>query len=156
MWAGTLAHNGIAGLGRSLAASARAGGWESHALEHELSALRPGIAHGAGLAVMLPAWMRYVWRSDPERFADFARQVFDERPADDSAEEQERLALAGIERLQAFFLSIGMPKTLGELGISSEDIPALLETLRQNKGEAFGAFRKLDARDAAAIYRSAL
>jgi len=155
MWAGTLAHNGLAGAGRNLVPSQRAGGWESHALEHELSALRPEIAHGAGLAVILPAWMRYVIDADPQRFADFASQVFGIQPEDDSSQAIKHAAHAGIDALQAFFASIGMPQTLDDLGICRSDIPALLETLRQNKGEVFGAFKKLGQEDARAIYLSA-
>ena len=66
MWAGTLAHNDIAGCGLSATPTSRAGGWESHALEHELSAFDTSITHGAGLAVVMPAWMRFVWREIPQ------------------------------------------------------------------------------------------
>ena len=155
MWAGALAHNGICGVGRALNPNARAGGWESHALEHELSALKPDITHGAGLAVIMPAWMRYVWREDPMRFLDFALEVFDIEPVDETAEAVEDAVTATIDELQAFFESIGMPKTLGEFGLTEDDIPALLEHLEQNKGAEFGAFKRLTMEDAAAIYRSA-
>jgi len=112
-------------VGRSLAPTALAGGWESHALEHALSAIDPGITHGAGLAVILPAWMRYVWPADPARFLLFAREVFGiepVRPGDDGFEDEEtavRWAIeAAIDELAAFFSSIGMPATLGELGLA--------------------------------------
>ena len=82
MWAGTQAHNDLCGLGRNAKPDGRAGGWESHALEHELSAHDPSIAHGAGLAVIMPAWMRYVWRACPERWLTFGRLVFDIEPVD--------------------------------------------------------------------------
>ena len=162
MWAGTLAHNGLAGVGRSLAPTARAGGWESHALEHALSAIDPGITHGAGLAVILPAWMRYAWTADPERFLLFAREVFGiepVRPGDDGFEDEEtavRWAVeAAIDELAAFFSSIGMPATLGELGLAPTDVEALADCVIAAKGEPFGAFCKLTRDDVVAIYKSA-
>ena len=158
MWTGMLAHNDLAGCGRSLDPGRRAGGWESHALEHELSAHHPQITHGAGLAVMMPAWMRYVWRSDPQRFIDFGSSVFC-RPRFDAATasdgEIERAVLRIIDDLQGFFRSIGMPHALGEFGLSPDDIDAFLGTLRVNKGERFGAFQPIDMEDARAIYESA-
>ena len=159
MWSGMLAHNDIAGCGRSLNPAARAGGWESHGLEHELSAHFPQIAHGAGLAVIMPAWMRYVWRADPERFLLFAADVFGIEPAFEecaSAEEAiEDAVTAAIDELQEFFASLGMPRKLGEFGIAPDDVDALIDTLRISKGEVFGAFQKLTLDDARAIYLSA-
>ena len=159
MWAGTLAHNDLLSCGRSLVPAARAGGWESHALEHELSAHHPEITHGAGLAVVMPAWMRFVWKTDPQRFLDFSRDVFGIEPVDeDLAPRDEAISdavNAGIDELQAFFQSLGMPKTLADFNLTPDDIDPLLETLRQNKGEQFGAFQKLTLEDARAIYLSA-
>jgi len=68
MWAATLAHNDLLGTGRD-------GDWASHMIEHELSGIYD-IAHGAGLAIIFPAWMRYVYKEDIPRFAKFANQVF--------------------------------------------------------------------------------
>ena len=156
MWASTLAHNDLAGCGRSIAPEARAGGWESHALEHELSAHDTSITHGAGLAVILPAWMRYVWREDPQRFVAFARGVFDLEVAKDADQAAiEAVAVAAIDRLQGFFSSLGMPSRLGEFGLDSSCIDSLLETLEQNKGAVFGSFKRLTMDDARAIYESA-
>ena len=159
MWTGMLAHNDLAGCGRSLNPTARAGGWESHGLEHELSAHHPQITHGAGLAVIMPAWMRYVWREDPSRFLLFASDVFGIEPAYDGSASQEeaveQTVLAAIDKLQAFFQSLGMPKTLEDFGLSPDDVDALIETLRISKGEVFGAFKKLTMDDARAIYLSA-
>ena len=159
MWAGTLAHNDLAGCGRSLNPKSRAGGWESHALEHELSAHYPQITHGAGLAIILPAWMRYVWRTDPERFLDFAEAVFGIEPVDDEFEPAEEAVAdaveAAIDELQGFFVSIGMPRTLRDFDLTPEDIEPLIPTLLSTKGEPFGAFQKLTMDDARAIYASA-
>ncbi len=161
MWAGMLAHNGIAGIGRGLTA-ARVGDWSSHALEHELSAFDTSITHGAGLAVVMPAWMRYVWREDPQRFLSFAHDLFGIEPLEEGDEgftDQETAVedavLAAIDELQAFFMSLGMPEKLGEFGITPDDIDALLPPLKANKGEVFGAFKKLTCEDAKAIYLSA-
>ncbi|OUO47533.1 NADH-dependent alcohol dehydrogenase [Olsenella sp. An285] len=164
MWAGALAHNDIAGLGRNTKPGGRAGGWESHGLEHELSAHHTQITHGAGLAVVFPAWMRYVWHSAPERFLSFGRDVFGIEPVDADADgvevtPEEAVAdavAATIDELQAFFVSMGMPCTLGELGVTAEDVPALLGTLEQNKGAVFGELQRLTMEDARAIYESCL
>lgn len=155
MWAGTLAHNDIAGCGLSAEPTKRAGGWESHALEHQLSAFDTSITHGAGLAVMMPAWMRYVWRDDPNRFLKFALQVFDIEPIDETEEAVEDAVTAAIDELQAFFADLGMPTKLGEFGLKPEDVDAFLVTLKANKGEEFGSFKKLTLEDARAIYLSA-
>ena len=159
MWAGMLAHNDLAGCGRSVDPARRAGGWESHALEHELSAHHPEITHGAGLAVMMPAWMRYVWRTDPQRFLDFGAEVFGIEPFDaDGASPDdavEEAVLETIDALKEFFVSLGMPKTLSAFGLTPSDIDAFLETLRVNKGEPFGAFKPLTMEDARAVYESA-
>ncbi len=162
MWAGTLAHNGIAGLGMKI--GNRDGDWTCHGMEHELSALDTSITHGAGLAVLFPAWMRYVWREHPERFLDFGREVFGIEPVDpaqDNVEvtpEQavEDAVLETIDELQAFFTSLGMPATLGELGVHGGDIESLIPGLKQSRGEHFGSFKPLTLDDARAIYRSAL
>ena len=159
MWASTLAHSGLAGCGRGN--NCRGGGWECHALEHELSAHDARIAHGAGLAVVTPAWMRYAWRSAPERFLTLGRLVFGIEPACEQGEKPTKEAtqqavLATIDAVQAFFTSLGMPRTLGELGVTAQQIPALLETLRQNKGETIGDIMELTQDDCRAIYESAL
>lgn len=155
MWAGTLAHNDLAGCGRSLNPAGRAGGWESHALEHALSAYDPQVTHGAGLAVVMPAWMRYVWREDPQRFLDFGRDVFGVEPADGSEASVEAAVEGAIDELQDFFARQGMPTTMGELGFALEDIGRLADIVIAAKGEPFGCFKKLGRADIEAIYRSA-
>ncbi len=149
MWAGMLCHQGLAGVGRHE-------DWATHALEHELSAFDTSITHGAGLAVMFPAWMEYVYDANPARFAFYGREVFGLSPTGDA----EADALSAIDETRAFFASLGMPTTLEELGIGEEELDGALEkmlpTLRANKGEVFGSFKKLTADDARAIYRLAL
>lgn len=145
MWAGMLCHQGLAGVGRHE-------DWATHGLEHELSALDPSITHGAGLAVMFPAWMEYVCDANYARFAYYGREVFGLAPTGDL----EADALSAIDETRMFFASLGMPTTLEELGVGEEDIERMIPTLRANKGEVFGSMKKLDMDDARAIYRLAL
>ena len=155
MWVGTLAHNGLAGCGLGVPGK-RDGDWSCHALEHELSAVDPRVTHGAGLAVLFPAWMRYVWRDHPERIVEFGRQVFGIEAESDGEKAIETAVLATIDALQTFFTSLGMPRTLGELNIRAEHIDQLLHGLSINKGERIGTFRVLTLEDARTIYESAL
>lgn len=141
MWAGTVAHNNVCGVGR-------AQDWSSHGIEHELSALYD-CAHGAGLAVVMPAWMEYVMSADIARFARFAERVWDVRESDPSAAAQE-----GVRRYRAWLRSIGMPQNFPELGARESDIPALVAKLGL-KGNALGAFRPLRDGDVEKILRIA-
>ena len=141
MWAGTLAHNGVCGCGR-------AEDWTSHAMEHEVSALY-GVAHGAGLAVVMPAWMTYMAHHAPSKGAQMARRVF----GVDIAGDDTAVALEGIARLRAFFKSLGLPLTFAELGVTEPDIPALVEGLHRNKGAQIGGYYRLDAAQTEEIYR---
>ena len=141
MWAGTLAHNGVCGCGR-------AEDWTSHAMEHEVSALY-GVAHGAGLAVVMPAWMTYMAHHAPSKGAQMARRVF----GVDIAGDDTAVALEGIARLRAFFKSLGLPLTFAELGVNEPDIPALVEGLHRNKGAQIGGYYRLDAAQTEEIYR---
>lgn len=145
MWAGMLCHQGLAGVGRHE-------DWATHGLEHELSALDPSITHGAGLAVMFPAWMEYVYGENPARFAYYGREVFGLAPTGDVEDD----ALSAIDETRSFFASLGMPVTLAELGIGEDDIESMIPTLKENKGEPFGSFMKLSMDDAREIYRLAL
>ncbi len=140
MWSGTLAHNGVCGCGRIE-------DWASHGIEHELSAVY-GVTHGAGLAVVNPAWMTFMAEHRPARVAQMARRVFHIDIADDR-----EAALAGIAALRDFYRSIGMPVTLGELGIENPDYDLLVRKLHENKGEVFGGYYRLTAADTARIYR---
>ena len=143
MWAGTLAHNGVCGCGKQE-------DWSSHALEHEVSALYD-VAHGAGLAVILPAYMTYIVDINPERVAMMGRNVFGV-----VAESDYEAAIEGIARLKAFFRSIGMPVTFSELGVDNPDIPLMVAKVHKNKGERFGSYYPLSSADSQAIYEKAL
>ena len=139
MWAGTVAHNNVIGVGR-------AQDWSSHGIEHELSALYD-CAHGAGLAVVMPAWMEYVRAADPVRFARFAERVWGVVDGDVELRSRE-----GIVRYRAWLKSIGMPATLAELGGRAEDIPLLAANL-QLGGNALGSFRPLTEEDVREILK---
>lgn len=143
MWAGMVAHNDICGVGREQ-------DWATHTLEHELSALYD-VAHGAGLAVMFPAWMKYNMKQDVNRFAQFAVRVFG---CEMDFQNPERTAKEGIAKFEQFLLSIGMPIRFKELGAKAEDIPTLIEMLKMND-RAIGNFVKLSREDVEAIYKLA-
>ena len=138
MWAGTVAHNGVVGCGRSQ-------DWNSHAIEHELSALYD-CAHGAGLAVIMPAWMEYVVDHNVMRFAQMATRVFG---CQMNFENPKATALEGIKAFRRFLHSIGMPINFAELGAKEEDISKMVEKL--NPGDGWG-FVPLKAKDVTAIY----
>ena len=148
-WAGTVAHNNSCGVGR--AHGGRVGDWASHHLEHELSALY-GVAHGAGLSVMFPAWMKYVHEHDLDLFVQFATRVWNVENSGD----KKAVALKGIEALEKFFSSIGLPINFKELGAKREDIDKLIKTLNINMGDSFGNFKKLTMEDAKKIYELAV
>jgi len=140
MWAGALAHNGLLDTGRI-------GDWASHALDHELSALFD-IAHGAGLAIMFPAWMKYNIKEDINRFARFAEKVWNVNNPD-----CEKAALEGISRMEDFFKSIGMPIRFSDANIDPARIPEMAKRV-VHFGQ-IGNYRKLGESDAEAIYRLA-
>lgn len=142
MWSGTLAHNGICGTGRKE-------DWASHAMEHEISAVY-GVTHGAGLAVVMPAFMTFMAAHAPAKGAQLARRVFDVVETDDR-----KAALEGIERLKAFFASLGLPLTFSQLGIENPDVELLARKLHENKGEIIGGYYPLGAKETAEIYNLA-
>lgn len=145
MWAGMLAHNNSVGVGREQ-------DWASHQIEHELSALYD-CAHGAGLAVTFPAWMRYVYQHDVMRFAQFAVRVWG---CDMDYRNPENTALEGIRRMEAFFSSIGMPVTFAQLGAKEEDIPALAAKVVRGPNGTTGHFVELDTPAIEAVLRLAV
>lgn len=144
MWAGMMGHNNSCGVGRIQ-------DWASHDIEHELSALYD-CAHGAGLAVVFPAWMTYVYKHDVMRFAKLAVRVWGFQM--DFAN-PERTALEGISALRRFWKSLGMPSNFAELGAKEEDIPQMAHTACYGDGRTgtLGNFVKLHEEDVANIYR---
>ena len=144
MWAGMIAHNNCCGVGR-------AQDWSSHNLEHELSALYD-CAHGAGLAVVFPAWMEYTMHHDVMRFAQVASRVWG---CAMDFQHPEVTAKAGIQAFRAFLKSIGMPQTMAQLGGKEADIPYLAHTAAygNDQGGTMGGFVVLNEDDMANIYK---
>ena len=144
MWAGMIAHNNSCGVGRSQ-------DWSSHNIEHELSALYD-CAHGAGLAVTMPAVFTYNLNHDIMRFAQVAVRVWG---CSMDFAHPEITAKAGINALKNFLKSIGMPLTFEELGAKEEDIPKLAHVACWGDGRdgVMGGFVDLTEEDVANIYR---
>ena len=144
MWAGMMAHNNSCGVGRSQ-------DWNSHNIEHELSALYD-CAHGAGLAVTMPAVFAYVMKHDVMRFAQVAVRVWG---CQMDFAHPEVTAREGIRKLQQFLISIGMPRNFAELGAREEDIPALVKALCWGDGRqgSISGFVTLSEEDCTKIYQ---
>ena len=143
MWASTIAHNDLLSTGRT-------GDWASHGIEHELSGIYD-IPHGAGLAIVFPAWMRYVYKHNIERFIQFAINVWNVEP---NFESPERIALEGVERLKRFFKDIGLPTSLSEANIGEDRLEEIAAKATE-RGE-LGEFVKLKKEDVLNILRSVL
>lgn len=142
MWAGTIAHNGILGVGRSE-------DWGSHMLGHEISALYD-LTHGATLSIVIPQWMKYVYKTDITRFVKYAVNVWN---VEEDFYDQEQTALEGIRRTKEFFRSVGMPVSFKEAEISGERIEEMAE--KCTKYGAVGGFKKLEKQDCINIYQDA-
>ena len=138
MWAGTIAHNNLLGTGRQ-------GDWASHMIEHELSGIY-NIAHGAGLAIVFPAWMKYVYQTDLPRFVQFATRVWGvaDNPADPDA-----VAREGIACLERFFKSLDLPVRLIEGGIANNRLEEM--AIKATEKGRLGSFVKLSAEDVVKI-----
>ena len=139
-WAATLAHIGLIGCGRRE-------DWVSHFMEHEISAVY-GVTHGAGLAVVIPAWMAFMAHHKPSKVAQLGRRVFGvDAPDDRSA------AIEAVASLRAFFSAVlRMPLTFKALGIAEPDIDMLVRKLHEDKGETIGGYYRLTAADTRQIY----
>ena len=145
MWAGTIAHNETVGVGR-------VGDWASHKIEHELSA-RYGVAHGAGLAVVLPAWMRYQMRNDTRLLCQLAVRVWG---CELDFEHPERTVQAGINATREYFESLGMPSTLGDLGLREADIPVMCDKCTGAGSITFPGIVPIGRAEAEEIFRLCL
>lgn len=142
----SVACSGITGYGK------QATGWPCHAMEHELSAYYD-ITHGVGLAILTPRWMRFILAKDPSttgRFAKFARNVMGLTGEDETA-----LATAGIDALEKYFISTGIPMTLGELKIGEEHFATMAKHANEENGLS-QAYVPLTDEDIVEIYRACL
>ena len=144
MWAGMMAHNNCCGVGRTQ-------DWASHDIEHELSAIYD-CAHGAGLAVVMPAVFTYNMQHNVMRFAQAAVRVWG---CQMDFEHPERTAKNGIEALRRFLISIGMPKNFAELGAKEEDIERMAHCACHGDARqgTIGGFVALNQQDVENIYR---
>lgn len=141
MLAGTIAHNDLLGLGRE-------DDWASHDMGHEVSAIY-GTTHGVTLAIIFPAWMKYVYKENIDRFAQFGKQVFDIREGKD----KEDIALKAIEEFENFLKEIGLPTRLSHIGIDEKDFELMASKATENG--PIGSFKKIYKEDALAIYNLA-
>ncbi|MGM0396421.1 MAG: iron-containing alcohol dehydrogenase [Bacillota bacterium] len=142
MIAGTLAHNGLLGIGRE-------DDWASHQLGHQLSALY-GATHGVTLGIIFPAWMKYVYRENLDIFNKFAVNVFGVLAA---GKTREHIALEGIRRFEDFLKKIGLPRTLTEAGLPTNEFDRMAD-LAMTMG-SFGALKTINREDAIEIYKLA-
>ncbi len=142
MLSGTIAHNGILGLGREE-------DWASHRIGHELSALY-GTTHGVTLSIIFPAWMKYVYKENLDRFVRFAIEVFRVDGAEKTLEE---IALEGIDEFKSFLEDINMPIRLNEIGIGSDQFELMAK--KCTDGGTVGSFKKLNEQDVINIYELA-
>ena len=141
--AGTFAHCGFFGLGHEE-------DWACHGMEHALSGWVDTITHAAGLAILTPAWMRYVWSEDPERFVRFAERVMGVTPM---ATDEATIKL-GIAKLFAFIQQMGLPTAIHEVTSEKPDFEHLAD-LSFGKGH-LGGFKKLTHEDAVNIFQSVI
>lgn len=142
MWAGSIAHNDLLVTGKT-------GDWASHMIEHELSGIYD-IPHGEGLAIVFPAWMRFVYKDNILRFAQFAQRVWN---VDTDLNDLEWTALEGISRVEAFYREIGLPVSLSEIGIGEDRFEEMAAKCVEDG--SVGQFRELKKDDIMEIYRSA-
>lgn len=145
MWAGSLSHNTLTGLGQTL-------DFAAHQLGHALSG-KYGIPHGESLSIAWPAWAKYVYHDDVARFARYARSVWGITASDPGA-----AAIAGISATVEFFRNLGSPVSISE-GLDEDitvDIEELALLCTYDKTRTIGAFKVLDFSDITEIYRLAL
>ena len=121
MWASSLSHNGLTGCGRENYLAV-------HQIEHALSGEYDHVAHGAGLALLFPAWAKYVYKYNLPRFSKFFRNVWGVEEKDDDIACQK-----GIEVMKNYFKSIGMPTTLGELNVPESSIERIADLCTYGK-----------------------
>ncbi len=145
MWSGTVAHNNLLNTGRP-------GDWASHDIEHELSA-QYDIAHGAGLAMVFPAWMKYVYKHDINRFVQFAVRVWN---VEEDHFNREKTALAGIAKLEGFWSSLGLAVRLSAASLDDTHFNIMAGKCTADDTRTVGNFVKLGQKDVVNIYTLAL
>ncbi|QVK18386.1 iron-containing alcohol dehydrogenase [Mycoplasmatota bacterium] len=142
MVSGTIAHSGILGLGREE-------DWASHRIGHELTAIY-GTTHGVTLSIIMPAWMRYVYKNNIMRFVRFAQKVFN---IENTTLTNEEIALLGIEKFEQFLKDVHMPTTLKEENIPYDEFNKMAEKCCGSN--TVGRFTKLSQEDVIKIFELA-
>jgi hypothetical protein len=141
MWTSSVALNGLLGCGR-------VSDWATHGIEHAVSALYD-VTHGVGLAILIPSWMEYVLTEETRwKFVEYAQNVWQIQGAGSSS-----VAQKGIEQTRDFFVHLGMPTTLREVGVQEHDLEKIAEKTVQH-GE-IGKFKKLGKHDVRAVLKQA-
>lgn len=141
-WASSLSHNDLTGCGRENYLCV-------HQLEHALSGEFDHVAHGAGLAVLFPAWAKWIYKYNLERFARLARNVWGV-----DVDNDEEAALLGIEKMSDFFSFIGMPSKLREFNVPRESISRLVELCTFNYSRTIKSYVPLGAKEITEIFES--
>ena len=145
MWAGTISHNDLTGLGRSVFMAV-------HQMEHELSGMDEKIAHGAGLSALWASWARYVYENNVSRFAQYAVNVWN---IEMDFEHPEKTALAGIKATEDYFKSLNMPTSLRELNVDPASFEELAEKCTNHGTRTLAGIKVLDKPDIIEIYKMA-
>ncbi len=144
MWASSLSHNGLTGCGKNML-------FPVHKLEHDFSGLFD-VAHGAGLSVLFPAWAKYVYHHDIRKFSQFANRVWG---IEMEHEHPQKTALKGIQAMTEYFRKIGMPTTMGELGINPSDYEKVADMTTDGGKKEILSYIPLNKEDILNIYRLA-
>lgn len=144
MWAGTVAHNNLLDTGRI-------GDWASHSIEHELSGMYD-IAHGAGLSIVFPAWMKYVKKTNINKFVQLAVRVFG---VDVDFNDSEDVFNEMILKLENWYKSMGLPTRLSDIDITEKDFDKMATICMDARGQ-IGCFKVLKKQDVINIYKLAL
>ena len=144
MWASSLSHNGITECGRSRLMPA-------HRISHDISGIFE-VAHGAALSVVFPAWAKYEYKKDIEKFAQMATRVWGIELDEDNPE---KTALLGIETMKEYFRTIGMPVSMKEIGIEEKDYELLVNATTNNGKAGVESYDVLSKEDILNIYKLA-
>lgn len=142
MWASSLSHNNLMSCGKTFH-------FPVHKLEHDVSGLFDHIAHGAGLAVLFPAWAKFIYKHDVRKFSQFAVRVLGLKM---NYSKPENTALAGIETLKGYFRELGMPTTMAELGIEPADYERLADLTTDKGTKSVVSYVPLDKQAILDIY----
>lgn len=144
MMASSFSHNGITSVGVKYY-------FTVHKLEHELSGIYDNVAHAEGLSILFPAWAKYVYKTNTPLFAKFAYNVL----GVSTTLSHEQAAVVGINRIEKYFESIGMPTRLSQLSITSKHFEDMAMKATNNNQNPVDGIKKLYAEDIIEIFKLA-